>query len=41
MQRRCAQALSAQHKDADAVAVRQRFDRAWKDADVTLTASAF
>jgi tetratricopeptide (TPR) repeat protein len=36
-----AQALSAQHKDADAVAVRQRFDKAWKDADVTLTASAF
>ena len=36
-----AQALAAQHKDAEALAVRQRFDKAWKSADVTLTASAF
>ena len=35
-----AQSLTAQHKDGDALAVRQRFDKAWKDADVTLTASA-
>ena len=36
-----AQALAAQHKDAEALAIRQRFDNAWKSADVTLTASAF
>jgi tetratricopeptide (TPR) repeat protein len=36
-----AQALAAQHKDAEAKAARQRFDQVWKDADVTLTASAF
>ncbi len=36
-----AQSLTAQHKDPDALAVRQRFDKAWKDADVTLSASAF
>jgi tetratricopeptide (TPR) repeat protein len=33
--------LAAQHKDAEANAVRQRFDKAWKNADITLTASAF
>ena len=36
-----AQSLAAQHKDAEALAVRQRFDKAWKSADITLTASAF
>ena len=36
-----AQSLAAQHKDAEAVAVRQRFDKAWTSADITLTASAF
>ena len=36
-----AQALAAQHRDAESQAVRQRFDKAWTDADVTLTASAF
>jgi tetratricopeptide (TPR) repeat protein len=36
-----AQSLMAQHKDAEAQSVRQHFDKAWKDADVTLTASAF
>jgi tetratricopeptide (TPR) repeat protein len=35
------QSLSAQHKDAEAHAVRQRFDKAWQSADITLTASAF
>jgi tetratricopeptide (TPR) repeat protein len=35
------QSLAAQHKDADAQQVRLRFDAAWKDADVGLTASAF
>ena len=36
-----AQSLAAQHKDAEALAVRQRFDKAWTSADITLTASAF
>lgn len=36
-----AQSLAAQHKDAEAQAVRQRFNKAWAHADVTLTASAF
>ena len=36
-----AQSLTAQQKDRDARAVRQRFDRAWKNADVVLTTSAF
>jgi tetratricopeptide (TPR) repeat protein len=35
------QSLTAQGKTADAAAVRERFDRAWKDADVTLTAAVF
>ena len=35
------QSLAAQHKDADAQLTRMRFDAAWKDADVVLTASAF
>jgi tetratricopeptide (TPR) repeat protein len=35
------QSLSAQHKDAEAQAVRQRFDKAWQSADITLNASAF
>lgn len=34
-----AQALEAQGKLDDAAAVRQRFDRAWRDADVTLTSA--
>jgi tetratricopeptide (TPR) repeat protein len=36
-----AQSLAAQHKDAEALAVRRRFDKAWTSADITLTASAF
>ncbi len=36
-----AQSLTAQHKDAEAQQTRQRFDTAWKDADITLPASAF
>jgi hypothetical protein len=36
-----AQSLAAQHRDAEARTVRQRFDTAWSDVDVTLTASAF
>lgn len=36
-----AQALKAQGKDADAAAAERQFRQAWKDADVTLTASAF
>ncbi len=36
-----AQSLAAQHKDAEALAMRQRFDKAWTSADITLTASAF
>jgi tetratricopeptide (TPR) repeat protein len=36
-----AQSLAVQHKDAEALAVRQRFDKAWTNADITLTASAF
>ena len=36
-----AQSLAAQHKDAEALAVGMRFDKAWKSADITLTASAF
>jgi tetratricopeptide (TPR) repeat protein len=36
-----AQALSAQHKDADGQVARLRFDKAWQSADITLTASAF
>jgi len=35
------QALRAQGKGADAAAVDTRFRQAWKDADVTLTASRF
>jgi tetratricopeptide (TPR) repeat protein len=35
------QSLIAQHKDAEAQAVRQRFDKAWQSADITLSASAF
>ena len=35
------QSLRAQGKDADAAAVDARFRAAWKDADVTLTASRF
>ena len=31
------QALQAQKKDADAAQIRQRLDKAWKDADVKLT----
>jgi tetratricopeptide (TPR) repeat protein len=36
-----AQSLAAQHKDAEAFTVRQRFDKAWTSADITLTASSF
>jgi tetratricopeptide (TPR) repeat protein len=36
-----AQSLAAQHKDAEALSVRQRFDKAWTSADIALTASAF
>jgi tetratricopeptide (TPR) repeat protein len=36
-----AQSLIAQHKDQDALTVQERFARAWKDADVPLSASAF
>jgi len=35
------QSLAAQHKDAEAHTMRQRFDEAWQSADITLTASAF
>lgn len=35
------QSLAAQQKAAEAQAVQTRFAKAWKDADVTLTASAF
>lgn len=35
------QSLTAQHKDAEARQTRQRFDTAWKDADIALAASAF
>jgi tetratricopeptide (TPR) repeat protein len=35
------QSLTAQHKDADAVAARERFNSAWSNADIVLTASAF
>jgi len=34
-------ALEAQGKDAEAAAVRQRYERAWQDADVTLSDSHF
>jgi tetratricopeptide (TPR) repeat protein len=34
------QALKAQKKDADAALARQRFEKVWKDADVTLSGSA-
>jgi tetratricopeptide (TPR) repeat protein len=34
-------ALTAQKRDAEAQVVQQRFATAWKDADITLTASAF
>ena len=36
-----AQSLSAQHNDGEAQSVRQRFDKAWQSADITLTTSAF
>jgi hypothetical protein len=36
-----ASSLKAQHRDAEAQAVQKRFRNAWKDADITLTASAF
>jgi predicted Zn-dependent protease len=36
-----AQSLSAQHKDTEAEAVRQHFDKAWEAADISLTGSAF
>ena len=36
-----AQALDAQNKKADAAATDRQFRQAWKDADTTLTASAF
>jgi hypothetical protein len=36
-----AQALRAQHQDADASAIDREFAAAWSHADVTLTASAF
>jgi tetratricopeptide (TPR) repeat protein len=36
-----AQSLSAQHKEAEAQEVRQRFEKVWQSADITLTASAF
>lgn len=35
------QALRAQNKTADAEVIRARFDKAWKQADITLTASRF
>jgi tetratricopeptide (TPR) repeat protein len=35
------QSLTAQHKDDDAEAARRRYDKAWSNADVLLTASAF
>jgi tetratricopeptide (TPR) repeat protein len=35
------QSLSAQHKDADAAAARERFERAWNAADLKLASSAF
>jgi hypothetical protein len=35
------QALRAQGKTTEALAVDARFRQAWKDADVTLTASRF
>jgi hypothetical protein len=34
-------APTAQQRDAEAQAVQQRFATVWKDADITLTASAF
>ena len=34
-----AQALKAQGKDDEAAAIQERFRKAWKDADFTLTAS--
>jgi tetratricopeptide (TPR) repeat protein len=36
-----AESLSAQHKDADAQVARLSFNKAWRSADITLTASAF
>ena len=36
-----AQALKEQHNAAAAAAIDERFKQAWKDADITLTASAF
>lgn len=36
-----AQALQAQGKKNEAAAAEARFHRAWKDTDVTLTASRF
>jgi hypothetical protein len=36
-----AQALRMRGRNADALAAQQRFDTAWKNADVVLVASAF
>jgi tetratricopeptide (TPR) repeat protein len=36
-----AQALEAQHRNAEAAAVRQRFTVAWRRADITLAAAAY
>jgi hypothetical protein len=36
-----AQALHMEGRSADALAAQQRFDTAWKNADITLSASAF
>jgi hypothetical protein len=36
-----AQSLKLQKRSADAAAVQQQFETAWKNADVTLVASAF
>ncbi|MEO0355929.1 MAG: hypothetical protein AAF268_13995, partial [Cyanobacteria bacterium P01_A01_bin.3] len=35
------QSLEAQDREAEAMLVRSRFDEAWQDADVQLTASRF
>jgi tetratricopeptide (TPR) repeat protein len=35
------QALSLQHRDTEALLTRKRFEQAWKNADIELTASAF
>jgi hypothetical protein len=33
--------LKTQKRDAEAAIVQRRFERAWQDADVSITASAF